>query len=132
MVSPSLSRSPASSDTAAWIFSTSVVMWLMSEPVVLRPRKANDWFRMCSYRRLRRSVTARCPASATSVVEKYEQAPLSDVQREDHGRDLPDVLARDERLVEDRLHLRDEQGAGRGVAGGRQPGQRGAGPGRGG
>ncbi len=48
IVSPSLSRSPASSETAAWIFSTSVVMWLMSEPVVRRPRKANDWFRMCS------------------------------------------------------------------------------------
>ncbi len=48
MVRPSFSRSPASSETAAWIFSTSVVMWLMSEPVVLRPRKAKDWFRMCS------------------------------------------------------------------------------------
>jgi hypothetical protein len=48
IVRPSFSRSPASSETAAWIFSTSVVTWLMSEPVVWRPRKANDWFRMCS------------------------------------------------------------------------------------
>ena len=47
-VSPSFSTSPASSDTAAWIFSTSVVMWLISEPVVLRPRKENDCFRMWS------------------------------------------------------------------------------------
>ena len=44
---PSFSRSPASSETAAWILSTSVVMWLISEPVVLRPRKAKDCFRMC-------------------------------------------------------------------------------------
>jgi hypothetical protein len=69
-VRPSFSRSPASSETAAWIFSTSVVMWLISEPVVLRPRKAKDWFSTCAYNPLRRSVTAFCPASATSVVEK--------------------------------------------------------------
>ncbi len=48
IVSPSLSRSPASSETAAWIFSTSVVTWLISEPVVRRPRNANDCLRMCS------------------------------------------------------------------------------------
>ena len=39
-VSPSLSRSPAISETAVWILSTSVVMWLMSEPVLVRLRNA--------------------------------------------------------------------------------------------
>ena len=34
-VRPSFSRSPAISETAFWIFSTSVVMWLISEPVLL-------------------------------------------------------------------------------------------------
>jgi hypothetical protein len=41
-VSPSFSRSPAISDTALWIFSTSVVMWLMSDPVLWPLRNAND------------------------------------------------------------------------------------------
>ena len=47
-VRPSFSRSPASSETAVWIFSTSVVMWLISEPVVWRLRNVNDWLRTCS------------------------------------------------------------------------------------
>ena len=41
-VSPSFRRSPAISDTALWIFSTSVVMWLISEPVLWPLRKAKD------------------------------------------------------------------------------------------
>ena len=41
-VSPSFRKSPASSDTADWIFSTSVVMWLISEPVLWPLRKAKD------------------------------------------------------------------------------------------
>ena len=47
-VRPSLSRSPAISETAFWIFSTSVVMWLIREPVLLRERNVNDWLRTCS------------------------------------------------------------------------------------
>ncbi len=47
-MSPSFSRSPAISETAFWIFSTSVVMWLISEPVVFRPRNVKDWRRTCS------------------------------------------------------------------------------------
>jgi hypothetical protein len=69
-VSPSFSRSPAISETALWIFSTSVVMWLISEPVVLRPRNVNDCFSTCPYSALRRSVTARWPAEATNVVDR--------------------------------------------------------------
>ena len=91
IVSPSFSRSPASSETAAWIFSTSVVMWLISEPVVLRPRNENDWLRMCSYRALRRSVTACCPADATSVVEKYDDSALQHVEGDDRQREAADV-----------------------------------------
>ncbi len=49
--------------------------------------------------------------------------PLQDVEDEDHDGDPSHVLARDEGLVEDRLHLRDEERPGRGVAGGREPGQ---------
>ncbi len=45
---PSFSRSPAISATAFWIFSTSVVMWLISEPVLCRDRNVNDWFSTCS------------------------------------------------------------------------------------
>ena len=75
-VRPSFRRSPAISDTAFWIFSTSVVTWLISDPVLWRLRNVNDWFRTCRYRSFRRSVTARWPAAATIVVERNEHSPL--------------------------------------------------------
>src|SRR3989442_3444769 len=75
--SDSRARSPIVSETACWIWPTSLVIREISFPLVLAEKNAADCPRIWRNRTLRRSRTTRCPTSAIQYEDRYAASPLT-------------------------------------------------------